>query len=307
MRVLILILLSFCTISTQGQNKHVCITVDDLPTVAYGQDLDSEITHKLIQTFNKYKIPAIGYVVEQKLYHNGKADSAQIGLLRMWLKNGYDLGNHTYSHPDFNSTDDSVFFKDILKGEIITRTLMKEYGKTLEYFRHPYLHTGMNAARSDSLAKFLENHRYKIAPVTIDNDDYLFAKVYHFAVIRKNDSLIQSIGKSYVEYMEKKLLYFEQKSQEVFGRQITQTLLIHASLLNADYLDQLAIMFLKHGYTFVSQKDALADPAYKEPVSFYSKRGISWIFRWGLSKGMDDQLMAGDIETPDYIMKMSHE
>jgi peptidoglycan/xylan/chitin deacetylase (PgdA/CDA1 family) len=310
MRVLILILLTFCVISSQGQNKYVCITVDDLPTVTYGQDnslLDKEITNRLIQTFNKYKIPAIGYVVESKLYSNGKGDPAKIKLLRTWLKNGYDLGNHTYSHPDFNSVTDSVFFNDILKGEIITRKLMKEYGKTLEYFRHPYIHSGMNAARSDSLTKFLENHQYKISPVTIDNDDYLFAKAYHFAVIRKNDSLMQSIGKSYIEYMEKKLLYFEQKSQEVFGRQIVQTLLIHASLLNADYLDELAVTFLKHGYTFVSQKGALADSVYQEPVTFYSKRGISWIFRWGLSKGMGDQLMDGDIETPKEIIQLSKE
>lgn len=299
--------LIFCAIHSWGQNKQICVTVDDLPTVTYGQNdsqLDSKITNGLIQTFKKYRIPAIGYVVEQQLYTKGKVDSNKIELLRIWLKNGYELGNHTYSHFDFNNVPDSIFFNDVLKGEIITRRLVKEYGGSLKYFRHPYLHTGINETKSNALKKHLEKHQYRIAPVTIDNDDYLFAKAYHKAFVEKNDSIMQSIGKSYVEYMEKKLLYFELKSQEVFDRQITQTLLIHASLINADYMDELAIMYLKHGYTFVSQTSALSDPAYKEPVTVYSKKGISWIFRWGLSKGMSDQLMSGDIEAPHFIIDL---
>ena len=307
MRILFLIYFSLCSSLSPGQTKYICITVDDVPAVTYGQNTIEHckgITEKLNQTFNSFHIPAIGYVNEIQLYLNGKVDSSKIDLLKIWLGNGYDLGNHTYSHLDFNKVSDSIYFDNILKGEMITRQLMQEYGKSLKYFRHPYLHTGIDKSRNTSLNEFLKRHHYAIAPVTINNEDYLFARFYSKAFLEKNDSLMRKIGKSYVDYMEKKLLYFEQKSQEVFGRNISQTLLIHASLLNADYLDELAGMYQKHGYKFVSQKQVLKDKAYSTINSYYTKNGISWIYRWGFSKGMDEKLMEADIMTPDYIVKM---
>jgi len=301
MKLLILCVFSLYSLSSFGQNKSICITIDDLPVVTYDandSELGLEITNKLIHTFNKFKIPAIGYVNESKLYQNGQLDSNQVKLLRAWLDNGYELGNHTFSHYDYNNVPDSIFFLDILNGELITRKLMKEYQKELQYFRHPFLHTGENSAKNDSLKKFLKKHGYLEAPVTIDNDDYLFAKAYHKAFMSQDHETMKKIGRSYVEYMEKKLIFFEQKSKELFDREITQTLLIHASLLNADYLDELAKMSKKHGYKFVSQKEALRDKAYSEPVTVYSKRGISWIFRWAASKGKSNAFMIGDPETP---------
>ncbi len=50
-----------------AQDKKICITVDDLPVVTYGNDepiFAKEITIDLMNTFNKYDIPAIGYVNE---------------------------------------------------------------------------------------------------------------------------------------------------------------------------------------------------------------------------------------------------
>jgi len=305
MRIILFFFLSLYTANLNAQNKYICITVDDLPTVTYGQNNDKLINDKLIQAFIKFKIPAIGYVNEVKLYTDGKIDSSKIHLLKRWLESGNDLGNHTYSHLDFNTVEDSVYFNDILKGEIITEKLMHEFGKKLSYFRHPFLHTGMNESRYTSLEEFLKQHHYTTAPVTLDNDDYLFAKFYNQAFLQKNDSLMIKIGNCYVDYMEKKLIYFEQKSNEVFGRAIAQTLLIHASLLNADYMEKLATMYLKHNYQFISQKKVLQDKAYKSPDNYFTKRGISWIYRWGFSKGMND-LTTGDIATPEFILNMSN-
>jgi peptidoglycan/xylan/chitin deacetylase (PgdA/CDA1 family) len=309
-RIVIITFLLCCSAQSWAQLKYLCITVDDLPTVTYGDNsipLDYTITNGLIQAFKKYQIPAIGYVVEGQLYKNNKLDSSKIELLRMWLDNGFELGNHTYSHLDYNNVPDSIYFKDILKGGLITSELLKRYKDTLKYFRHPYLHTGITAQKSDILTEFLVMNQYVVSPVTIDNDDYLFAKAYHKAYSQKNDSLKKYIGRSYLEYMEKKLIYFEQKSQEVFHRRITQTLLIHASLINSDYMDELAAMYQRNGYTFVSQSKALEDKAYQEPITVYSRKGLSWIFRCGLSRGLSNELLTGDIETPNIIVNMAND
>ena len=292
--------ISFCS---YAQQKQLCITVDDLPFVTYGSNdpkLLRSLTEKLVHAFNKHQIPAIGYVNEIHLYSGDRVNEAKVDLLRIWLKNGYELGNHTFSHTDFNKVTTEVYFNEILKGEIITKKLMKEYGKELNYFRHPYLHLGTTKNRYDSLSTFLAEHHYTLSPVTIDNEEYLFAKAYHKAYVAHNHEQMEKIGKLYLDYMEKKILFFEQKTIEVFNAPIVQTLLIHANMLNADYMDALATMYEKNGYTFVSQETALKDSAYTTPVSTYTRKGISWIYRWGFSKGMSEKLMEGDVEVPKF-------
>jgi hypothetical protein len=46
------------------------------------------------------------------------------------------------------------------------------------------------------------------------------------------------------------------------GASYPQTLLLHASALNADTIDDLARRFTSRGYAFVTLDRALEDPAY---------------------------------------------
>lgn len=285
-----------------SQTKKICITVDDLPTVTYGVDsLDQAITSGLLTTFKKYNIPAIGFVVESQLYKNGKLQEGKVDLLKQWINAGMDLGNHTYSHPDYNYTSTLDYFENIKMGERVTKKLLEDEGGKLSYFRHPYLHAGTTKEKADSLDGFLMDHGYKVAPVTIDNDDYLFAKAYHEALLSKNDSLMKRIGEAYIKYQKDKLKYFEGKGVELSGSYLTQTMLIHASLINAHYFGDLAEMYLANGYTFVSMDEAMTDPTYSTPISVYQKRGLSWVFRWAFSTGKDASFMDGDVETPQIV------
>lgn len=137
----------------QAQDKELCITIDDLPTVTYGIDepvFVKEITIDLINTFNKYDIPAIGFVNEGKLYRDEELDSSQVQLLETWLKNGYDLGNHSYSHSNYHSVSFDEFTNDIIKGEKVTKALAEKYETDYSYFRHPYLRIGLRQSHADS-------------------------------------------------------------------------------------------------------------------------------------------------------------
>jgi len=301
-------LMFFLTTFSNAQQKKMCVTVDDLPVVSYGINEPAfllDVTRNLIATFDKYDIPAIGYVNEQKLYINGQLDSARVSLLALWLDNGYDLGNHTYSHKNYDKTPFNEFTADILKGEKVTKSLCEQNNKSLNYFRHPYLRAGKTKGAYDSLNQFLNQNGYQVAPVTIDNDDYLFAVAYHRAFQKGDTDLMQKIGKSYIEYMERKLLYFEALSEHLFGRNISQTLIIHANLLNAHYLDELAEMYLSHGYDFISQAEVLEDEAYREPITKFGDWGISWIERWIISQGKQGDLFKDDPPTPEYIKELS--
>lgn len=296
------------TLSLYSQGKKVCITVDDLPTVHYGipgYEFKYEITNSLVKVFAANKVPAIGYVNEKKLYQNGKLDSSLVKLLEMWLQNGLELGNHTYSHLNYHRVPFESFTADILKGEKITRALTDTYQSQLKFFRHPYLRSGKDQAQTDSLKAFLKENGYIEAPVTIDNEDYLFALAYSRAFSKKDSSLMQKIGQEYLNYMEQKLIYFEAQSQKLFDRNIAQILLIHASYLNANYIDELADIYKKHGYTFASQEEVLKDEAYEEVVTHFGDWGISWLDRWALSRGKRGDFFKDDPRTPEYIAEMA--
>lgn len=304
------LLFSFLIITqiTHAQ-KQLSITVDDLPFVSYGINTEEHLnalTQKLIDTFKAYDIPAIGYVNENKLYTGGSPNKIRVNLLDMWLANGYELGNHTYSHIDYHKTSFDDFSKDFLKGETIIKPLAEKYGLEVRYFRHPFLRAGETKERSDSLENFIIKAGYISAPVTLDSDDYLFAKAYANAFKVKDSALMEKIGKSYVRHTEAKLKFYESLTTAVFDRDIAQTYLMHANLLNADYLGELAEMFQRNGYSFVSQTEVLKDKAYQEPITKFGKWGMSWLYRWALSKGKGIDLFQNDIEVPEFIKKLSN-
>ena len=286
-----------------AQSRQLCVTVDDLPMVAYGADNHAEITRKLIAHFQKYDIPAIGFVNEGKLYEGGELRTREVALLKQWLAGGYELGNHTFGHNSYHQVIFSDFTADVLKGAVVTPPLSRAAGLPWRYFRHPYLHIGKSPSAYDSLTVFLTEQGYTEAPVTIDNTDYLFAKVYALAQIKGDTALMRHIGTDYVAYMEAKVHFYEKASRKLFEREIPQVLLIHASLLNADYLDDLAEMYQRSGYAFVNLPTALQDAAYREKITRFGNYGISWIDRWAISRGESKEFFADDPETPDYIME----
>jgi len=308
MKKTVFIILLLNVFNCHSQEKKMCITVDDLPVVSYGvNDINfhQKLTKKLLNTFNKYAIPAIGYVNEGKLFVEGRLDSSRVKVLELWLKNGYELGNHTYSHLNYHNSTYDQYTKNIIKGEKVTKNLSRLYNRNVQYFRHPYLRSGLRKSHADSLNTFLLQNGYTEAPVTIDNEDYLFAKAYHNAFQQKDSSQMSMIGNSYIDYMEAKLLYFEKLSDLLFDRNISQTLLFHVSLLNSDYLDELIKMYKSHNYGFVSQTEVLKDEAYNEEITEYRNWGISWIERWAMSREISGENFKADPKTPDFIKALA--
>ncbi|HNW52267.1 MAG TPA: polysaccharide deacetylase family protein [Prolixibacteraceae bacterium] len=309
MRRVVLFVLIFWVSSSFAQKKQVCFSFDDMPVVSYGitdSVYQQQLMNKLIASLNIHQIPAIGFVNEKKLYQkDGTIIPIQLAILKNWVNSGLELGTHTFSHPDYNNVSFLEYASDILEGETISKKILAEKGKTLRYFRHPFLHTGSTKEKADSLDNFLKKHGYTVAPVTIDNDDYLFAVAYKRASVKNDTVLIRQIRTDFVEYIHKKTDYYEKQSQALFGRNIPQILLLHASLLNSDCVDLLAAMFTKNNYEFISMDKALQDEAYQTPVTDYGKWGISWIDRWTLSQGKKGYFFKDEPITPDYIKTMA--
>jgi peptidoglycan/xylan/chitin deacetylase (PgdA/CDA1 family) len=279
-----------------AQTREVAITIDDLPRGG-GDRSPLELpavramTRKLLAPL--HGIPAIGFV--NGCLASGLGDAGLDGILRMWVASGADLGNHTCSHPDLNSTTLDEYTADLERGEpAVTRAL----GHRPVYFRHPFLHTGPDAAKREGLARYLAAHGYTVAPVTLDNSDWMFAAIYADALARKDTALEQQVRRGYVPYMESIFAFFEARGREVAGHDFPQILLIHASRLNADLMPELLAMMRRRGYRFVPLGEALRDDAYRLPDGYTGTGGFSWIHRWSRAMGMKPK---GEPDEPKWV------
>ena len=307
-RLFTLLIVFLSAVATYGQapTRTIAVTIDDLPVVSTRRDIENRrtITKKLLGHVKKAKVPAIGFVNENKLYADGVRDEKQVDLLRLWLDAGLELGNHTYSHRSLNAIPLNDYQADLLKGETITRELLSRKKKRLTYFRHPYLQTGRTLEIKSQFDAFLKKHGYTIAPITFDNADYIFSRAYDNAFDKNDSELMKRVGEAYVPYMESKLVYWERQSVKLFGREISQTLLLHANSINSDYFDDLAAMLKRRGYKFVTLGEALQDEAYRLPDTYIGPAGISWLHRWARDRGRE-YIIPEEPKVPEFVLKAS--
>jgi peptidoglycan/xylan/chitin deacetylase (PgdA/CDA1 family) len=303
---LILLFLLVSTITVVAQERQIAVTIDDLPVVSPRTDLKvrQNITKNLLAKVKKAKVPAIGFVNENKLYKDDKRDELQVDLLRMWLDSGLELGNHTFSHMSLHDNSLERYKADILKGEIITKELLEAKSLKMRYFRHPYLWTGLSLDIKKDLGIFLNEHNYTIAPVSIDNADYIFAAAYEKAFAKNDKKLMKQIGDAYVPYLESKMDYWERQSVKLFNREIKQILLLHANFINSEYFDDIAKMLKKRSYKFITMEESLKDEAYKLPDNYIRRNGISWLHRWALEKGREF-IVPDEPKVPEFVLKAS--
>lgn len=288
--------------------RQMSITFDDLP-VAATTDLDlqrrRDVTLQIVRALVARSIPAIGFVNEQKLYSDGKLNQAEVDLLRLWLAAGLELGNHSYSHPDLHRVALDAFIADVDKGDAVIGELLLVRDSRPRYFRHPFLHTGRDLATKFELEDWLTRHGYAVAPVTIDNSEWIFGRAYDIALARRDRDLTERIGRDYVDYMLSMVAFYEDQSQQLIGRNIAQVLLLHTYQLNADWFGNLADRLLDLGYEFISLDEALEDPVYDSADTYTGPGGITWLHRWAITRNVDPKMFRGEPQTPEYIRELT--
>ena len=288
------------------EDKYMAVTFDDLPMQHQGKytiEEQIEINKKLLSHIKNYNVPAMGFVNEIKLYTDGNLDSLKVGILKTWYEAGLGLGNHTFSHPNINEVSYDEYKKDLLKGAEVTSYLADKYNKKYEYFRHPYLRAGSTPEIKKALEEFLKEHNYKVAPVTVDNSEWIFAYAYAIAKDSNHVDMMKKIGEEYVTYMIDKVKYYEDQSEKLFGRNIKHVLLLHSNLLNSDYFDDIAQAIQDEGYKFISLDEALEDEAYLSEDEFVGRFGPSWIHRWAITQKVVRAFFEGEPRTPKYVME----
>lgn len=283
--------------------RTLAITVDDLPIGGPDDGLAevAAINRRIVAALVTAESPAVGFVNEEKLYRTGEVDG-RIAVLESWLAAGLELGNHTYSHSDFNRVGLAAYQEDVIRGETVTRRLLAARGARLTWFRQTFLRTGKTAEERDSLAAWLTARGYAAAPVTVENDDWFFDSRYCVALRRGDSALAARIAEAYLAHWATMLGFYESLGERLFRRPIAQTVLLHANRINADHLPAVLELFRKRGYSFVTLSAALADPAYERPDPYAGPWGKSWLQRWALAEGIDT--LGKEPDPPKWVVEL---
>jgi len=281
----------------------LALTVDDLPIGGPDEGIASvaAINDAIVSALTRARVPAVGFVNEVKLYRTREVDR-RIAVLARWLDAGLELGNHTFSHPDFHAVGLAAYRDEIIRGETVTRMMMTRRKMKLRWFRQTFLRTGQTLAERDALLQFLARRGYTAAPVTVENDDWLFNSRYVAARKRGDRALMTKLADAYLSHWTTMFDFYEAMTKQLFQRAIPHVVLLHANQLNADHLPRVLALFRARGYSFTTLESALADPAYRHEDRYAGRYGKSWLQRWLFTRGEDT--LGKEPGPPEWVVKL---
>ena len=246
------------------------ITMDDFNWRNPTKLTSAERNDAILNTLQSHSIKAALFVVGRNIE---AAEGKQ--LLSAWDKSNHLIGNHTYSHNNYNGSDVVVaeYLKDILRAE----ALLKDFSRFRKYFRFPALKEGDTAAKRDAMRSFLAEHGYRTGHVTIDNSDWAIDNRLTARLKKDAAADVKPYHDFYMEHMWARAEYYDSLAQRVLGRPVKHTVLVHFNLLNGLFLNDLIEMFKSKGWQPIDAEEAFTDPVFSaKPKIVPAGESIVW-------------------------------
>ena len=261
---------------------------------------DSDATARLIiSKLQQNKIPAIGFVQGSMISDGDKLFPVRANIVKLWHDAGLEVGIGNFKHIWFYHTPYDEYVAGVEKNEATVKKLLGDKAQ-IRYFSYPFLNTGKSAEERDRFEQWLSARGLRSAKYTIDNQEWMYSYAYEMARLDNDINTMNEVRIAFLRYMDKMFDHYEAYSQELFGRNIPQTMVLTPSRLIADSADELFLMIQKRGYSFVSMDEALSDQAYKTSENMFGKFGTSWMERWTHSQGKKlrkEPAVDADVET----------
>lgn len=266
-----IIFLFFIFISAIGfAQREIAITIDDPNTIATPILSWEERDDAILNTLDKHKIKAALFVCGMRVDNiDGKK------MLEKWDDKKHLICNHSYSHFYYNSKSkiSSLFISDFYKGD----SLIKGYKNYTKLFRFPYLKEGNNASKRDSMRAAMAKEGYKNGHVTIDASDWYIDEQIAEALQKDKNADLTPYKEYYIQHILNRADYYDSLAHSVFKREIKHTLLVHHSLLNALFLDDLLVALKAKGWKLIDTKKAFKDAVFSEqPMIAPCGESIVW-------------------------------
>jgi peptidoglycan-N-acetylglucosamine deacetylase len=254
----------FMSLPASGQQK-IAFTWDDLPahsSLPPGKTRQ-QVIDELIATIKQNHMPAPYGFVNAKLL---EGQPELIKVLDAWRAAGFPLGNHTWSHLNLNapSTTLEAWEGEVLQNEPVLR---KEMGQEdFHWLRYPNLAEGTTPEKRMGARKFLAEHGYRIAGVTMSFSDYAYNEPYARCMASGDEAAVKQLEDSYLQEAARNLEYAHAMSTALYGRDIPYVLLMHIGALDAKLLPRLLELYRQHGVQFISLQEAEQDPFYRNDL-----------------------------------------
>jgi len=248
---------------------------------------DADATMRLlIEKLKAHRVPAIGFVQGGMVSDGEKMYPVRTEIVRTWRDAGFEIGIGGYKHIWFHDTPFDEYVANTEKNEIITKKILAEKNLPLRYFSYPFLNNGKTAEDKNRFENWLNDRGLRPVKYTFDNQEWMYSFAYDMARLDNDINTMKEIRAEYLDYMTKMTDHFEAYSQDMFGRDIAQTLVLTPSRLITDTADEFFGMLHKRGYKFVPMDEAQSDEAYQTKEALVdSKSGISWFERWQMAQG----------------------
>jgi peptidoglycan-N-acetylglucosamine deacetylase len=247
-----------------AQSPQIAFTWDDLPahSALPANTTRVEIGRKLTAAMKAAHLPPVyGFVNGVQLTNEPLSEP----MLREWREAGMLLGNHTWSHMDLNKRSVEDWEADALKNEPV----LEKYaaGSDWHWLRYPFLSEGDTPEKRAAVRKFLAEHGYKIAAVTMSFDDWAYNEPYARCVAKKEDVGIAQLKAEYLKMADEEIDHARGAAKAVYGRDIPYVLLMHVGALDAEMLPQLLDLYKARGFQFVTLEEAEKDAVYASDLN----------------------------------------
>jgi len=257
-------------LATRRHDARVAITMDDFNWGNAIHQSAKERNRAILETLRAHSLKSALFVIGRNLEdEQGKA------LLSDWDRAGHLIGNHTYSHQNFNSSSLTVqFFRDdIIRAE----ALLKSFPGFRRYFRFPMLKEGDTKLKRDGLRAFFSEQNYRVGHVTIDTSDWLVDQRLTARLKENPKAEVKPYRDFYLDHLWDRAQYYDSLAQRVTGRAVNHTLLTHYNLLNGLFLNDVIVMFKRKGWEFIDAAEAFQDQIFSaKPNVLPAGESIVW-------------------------------
>lgn len=267
-----------CAAGQVPARPEVAVTFDDAPLVrfhSYASQADRALViDSLTQALHRHGAPATVFAIGSAVQ-----DEASRALLRRWLAAGVDLGNHSFSHPRFDTLTEAEGREEIVRTAEALAPMAAAYGKPMKYFRFPYLVEGAGEADREAWCRVLAEEGLTDARVTLTHDDWKFNEAYARAEAAGDWAARYDIGQAYRDHVLNSVAHWDSLARDLFGRPVRHVILFHVNRINRDYLGEILDGLRDRGFAFISLDEAYTDPLYREPDRWEAPAGTSFLER----------------------------
>jgi hypothetical protein len=246
--------------------RSIAITMDDLNWMPLPNP--TEINARLLGAMLSHQARLALFVIGRN------ADNATgQALIQPWKQAGHLIGNHTYSHRNYDSITFEEFSADVVHADNVLAPDLS----TPRLFRFPLLKEGNTAAKRDRMREFLSAHHYRTGYVTIDASDWYYDSRLRQRLASDTGFDVNRFRQPYLDHLWDRAQFYDDLSVRVLGRSVPHTVLVHWNLLNSLFLADVLNMFHRRGWRIISAEHAFRDPIFlRAPKTVPAGESLLW-------------------------------